>query len=637
MSLKELKINNKNAGETIEERGQFKKILSGGEKSNWDYTLAIFVTDSGVSHPVFMTAKSIKLMTPYEVVLGKNNSKKYNSMVLISLQLSQPKDNDEFKKILIRSNIGIGLTTVEKMEQKFGTDWLNKFKQDDEPFKTVLKDKQIEALRKFIDEFSDPSLNFFIAKGLERLYNSLTAELGKDNLLDKIKEIDPYSLVFNLDYEFEIIDKLATLLDLSESDLRLNALIYEAVTQISFNNNSTLVEIDNIVDFCLKDYKLYSEASIISRIKDMINKQTLYFDVETSRVSTHSMQQKEMYIAARLLSLNHTYSKTKTVAKYSTLSDLQQQAFENAINNSVSLISGFPGTGKSYVIKSIVDYFKAEKIYKIDKEVAIVAPTGRAASNIASKSGYKAKTIHSYFLIGKSDYKNNSTSSLVDSNHKVVIIDEFSMVNTDIFWLVLKKSPNLEKIILVGDNDQLPCIGQGNFIEGILDSNKIAFTKLVDIFRTDKNEIPQHFLAIKNNIEPSLQTNDVEWKDVTSLRFNDALVEIYSEKVEKFGLENVVVLVPMHKTEHGIKNINEILQRWNLFRNKDIDNKQNSISFGSGPTERTFYLGDKVVQNENDYDLDVYNGEIGYISAFSSNKDLIEVDFGYKKVNYGRS
>ncbi|MBU4690446.1 AAA family ATPase [Mycoplasma sp. ES3157-GEN-MYC] len=614
-------------------RGRFLKVLSGGEKADWKYTLAIFETDNRENFSIFITDKKIKLLSFYDIEYTNNTNSKYNSKKLISLAISEPKNDEEFERVLINTVKGVGKRTIEILKEKFGSDWAKKFKQEPMLFESSVSPKLFESLKEFFVSYDDETYSFFVNNGLERLYDVLKIEFGEEDLLKKLREINPYSLVYDYDYKFEIIDKLGICMDLDESDKRLYALIYNNVTKL-MNNNSTLVDFIELYDAIKKDRKSYSETTLIEAIQKLVNESILFFDTTQNRISTAKMLIKEKYIADELLRLNKYKNNNSVTQTSSVLSPLQQEAFINGVNKKVSVISGFPGTGKSYVIKYLINYFVDNKIYK-KSEIAVVAPTGRAAINLKNKLDIEAKTIHSLFRIAQEPFKNIQLASYKDLDHKVLIIDEFSMVTVDLLFLILNNLPRLEKIIFVGDADQLPCIGPGNMLEDIVKSGKIATTILTDIFRTDKKEICDHFLSIKNKKTPSLKTESIKWHEISETEFTEKIVEQYQLSVEKYGIENVAVLIPIHKSEVGIKAVNDILQQWNLLRNQLKKKNIDSISYGHGDTCRLYYVGDRVVQLENDYELDVYNGEIGTITKINANTE-VTVDFGYKSITYTR-
>ncbi|TQC51564.1 hypothetical protein E1I18_02095 [Mycoplasmopsis mucosicanis] len=617
-------------------QGMFKKILSGGEKVDWKYTLAIFVARDGKNFSVFMTNQPIKLMTMYEISVSDNKKSNYNSKQLDSLKVREPDSNEELEKILIASNSGIGRQTLAKIKDKIGKQWVEQFKKDQSAFKELLSSKSFDALVAFFQTYTNKSYNFFVASGLSSLYESLYKDLGDvdDSLIETLKQINPYTLVYEKNYTFSTIDNLATLLKLEDTPQRLKALIFCSVEDLMNSENSTLVNPSLLINKIQKDYKNYSFELITETIQEMINTGILCFNSNHQRITTKKMHDKEMYLAATLLRLN----KDKKVLKidlHSSLSTLQQHAFKNAVENGVSIISGFPGTGKSFVIKNIIEYFVNNEVFNND-DIAVLAPTGRAAINIKTKWNINARTIHSYFRLSPSPHKTTIDCTNPAASHKLLIIDEFSMVNTDVFYEVISHSKNLEKIIFVGDVDQLPCIGPGNLLDDLINSNKFTCVKLDEIFRTDRKEIPDHFLAVKNKKNFSFNTNDIVFLDTPPAVYYDELCSQYAMNVEEFGLENTAVLIPMHKTINGIRNTNKILQQWRLNNYMIKNSEPESFSFGVGENARKFYVGDKVVQNENDYDLDVYNGEIGFIKSYNQATKSVVVDFGYKSITYSR-
>ncbi|QBF34977.1 hypothetical protein EG856_03620 [Mycoplasmopsis phocirhinis] len=629
---------NKN-NEILEMTGLFKKILAGGDKVDWVYTLASFQTEEGKHITIYIKKEKIKLMTLYKVTLTNNSSPTYrNNKVLVSLELSKPKTSFEIKKSISRTVSGVGPRTILKLDEKFGEDWPEKFQNDSEFFRNKITTTTYESLLKYFDELKDKSYAFFVKNGLQKLHDVLKSDFPNLNLLDYFENQNPYSLVLHNDYVFEEIDKLGFLLQKHHSPERLKALIFSSIEKLMYNG-STLVGINELYKFILKTETI-NELDFYESIQQLINDNIIIFDEKFKLLTTYKMRQKEKEIAANLLALKNQSNNFKNNLILNSLSPLQQDAFDKAISNDISIISGFPGTGKSYVIKAIVDHFKQNKIYS-NSEMAVITPTGRAAINIKNKLNIEAKTIHSFFKISENSFKTTYSSLANNTDHKLLIIDEFSMVNTDILYLIFKNSPNLEKLILVGDADQLPCIGPGNILDDLVNSKIFATTKLIEIFRTENKEIPNHFLGIKNNegikltnlnqFKNEQKSKPIEILEANKHDFQKSLIEIYQQKVKEFGIDNVAVLLPMNHSPNGILKINKLLQKWNKLNNS-IDKKIENFNFGSAENPKIFYLNDKVIQGENDYELDVYNGEIGYIKAFEGKK--VVIDFIYKEVVY---
>ncbi|ENY69257.1 Exodeoxyribonuclease V alpha chain [Mycoplasmopsis bovigenitalium 51080] len=616
-------------------RGVFKKILSGGPNANWNYTLAIFVADEGENFSIYCTNVSFKLMTHYDITYTENPNSRHKSKLLKSISVSEPKNSSELEKVMLATNSGIGKATIEKMRDKFGENWIDNFKNDPQPFALTLSSNIYERLVTFFKTYTDKSYNFFLSNSLQKLHTQLVEDFGdKEDLVELLKTKNPYTLVLKNNYDFEVIDKLAHLLTMQESPLRMQALIHHSVNSLINNFNSTLVPVQNVLQLISKDSYFYKPEQVIEDIQSLIHQGILYFDNQKHLLSTQEMLEKEMFIASKLLSLKSSNAKKyESPHAINDLSELQQQAFNNAVLDNVSIISGFPGTGKSYIIKHLISFWLNNKTYK-KSEIAVLAPTGRAAVNIKIKQDIDAKTIHSYFKITQQNHKNKLISNNNDIQPKVLIIDEFSMVNIDILHCVLENSIDLEKIVFVGDVDQLPCIGPGNLLDDLIKSNKFKTTKLVEIFRTDREEIPNHFLNIKENKKPQMSTEYIHWINSTEDYFNEKLIEIFANKINDYGIEDVAVLIPMHKTPHGIANINQLLQKFYLdYRST----KNDQIEYFTIGSDKKYYIGDKVIQNANDYVLDVYNGEIGFIKSYDSKNKIIKVDFGYKIIEYTHS
>ncbi|MGV2392622.1 UNVERIFIED_CONTAM: AAA family ATPase [Campylobacter lari] len=240
-------------------------------------------------------------------------------------------------------------------------------------------------------------------------------------------------------------------------------------------------------------------------------------------------------------------------------SEEQKNAFEKALLNPISIISGYPGTGKSFIINAIYQTLISNKAYKTD-DIAILTPTGRAATILSEKTNCDVRTIHSFLKLSKDD--NLVEAFEFEKDTKVLIIDEFSMVNLHVFHILLSVCNKVEKIVFVGDENQLPCIGPGNILEDIIKSNKFPVSRLNEIFRTDKQDIFEHFKAINNSKTPVLISDSVNFIEQNSLDFLNNIVDLYAEKVEKYnGMNDVIILLPTYKGTSGIDNINKAIQK----------------------------------------------------------------------------
>ncbi len=304
----------------------------------------------------------------------------------------------------------------------------------------------------------------------------------------------------------------------------------------------------------------------------------------------------------------------------------QKDAIINAINNGVSVITGGPGTGKTTIIKCIIEILKQNKL-----DYILLAPTGRASKRLSDSTGEEAKTIHRALEVAEGADGALSRFTYNENNPlktKAVIIDEVSMVDVSLMCSLCKALPRDCKLILVGDKDQLPSVGAGNVLGDILQSGTIKISMLTKIYRQAENSlIITNAHLINSGKMPVIDnsSNDFFFEEHNSLDATmNAIVNMVTSRLPKFtGLDStqIQVLAPMKAGVCGIDNLNKILQ--DKINPPSI--KKMEIVIG----ENIFRVGDKVMQTANNYNLvwsklnnfieeegeGVFNGDIGYIDA----------------------
>ena len=311
--------------------------------------------------------------------------------------------------------------------------------------------------------------------------------------------------------------------------------------------------------------------------------------------------------------------------------ETQEKAIKGALNNNITIISGGPGTGKTTIINAIVKlYIEKEKLGSADimETIALLAPTGRAAKKMNSSTGIPAYTIHRYLKWYK-DSNEFVYNEFNKTHHKLIIVDEVSMIDVDLFNALLNGINSNIKLILVGDTFQLPSVGPGLVLNELIESDYFNYIPLNQIYRqSDNSYIPFLAKEIKNNDlseEFLTKKDDYNFVNVDSSNIKKAIMQITNYSLSK-GLDerNVQVLAPMYKGDAGIDALNVILQ--NIY-NPSKRNKEEVI-YG----DFIYREDDKVLQLVNDLDNNVFNGDIGFIERITGNKIII--DFDGNKVEY---
>lgn len=310
----------------------------------------------------------------------------------------------------------------------------------------------------------------------------------------------------------------------------------------------------------------------------------------------------------------------------------QTLSIKNAITKNILVITGGPGTGKTTIIKAICEIYRIKhKLIQDDlvKDIALLAPTGRAAKRLMESTHIKASTIHR-FLKWNKDMDTYQINEKNKSEAKFVIIDEASMIDTYLFDNLLKGLKIDTKIILVGDKDQLPSVGAGQVLKDIIESNQINVIKLEKLYRQKENS---NIISLAYDIKKEEIHNEIfnKEKDLSFIPCSEDLVKEniihILETLTKKEKGSLQVLAPMYKTKNGIDELNVLLQDY--FNKKD-KKKMEIIVNGV-----TFRENDKIMQLTNMPDDNVFNGDIGSIERIVNDKKKeIYVDFDGNKVKY---
>ncbi len=309
----------------------------------------------------------------------------------------------------------------------------------------------------------------------------------------------------------------------------------------------------------------------------------------------------------------------------------QLSAIKSAIQNKVTIITGGPGTGKTTIIRAILEIMLRYKL-----RVMMAAPTGRAAKRMQETTGQEAKTIHRLldFSLQKGGFQKNETTPL-DCN--ALIVDEASMIDTHLMYYLLKAVPIQTSIILVGDVNQLPSVGPGRVLEDLIQSRQIPVVSLTEIFRqakksriiTNAHRINQgKFPIAPPPGEPEDAKTDfyfIEQEEPERVR--QTIIELVAHRIPAhFGFEpidDIQVLTPMHKGIVGAENLNSSLQN-------ALNPGEERVSRGSS----SFRIHDKVMQIRNNYDKLVFNGDIGRIENVHSENQTVLISFDQRNIIY---
>lgn len=548
---------------------------------------------------------------------------------------------------------GIGPVTASKLVAYFGEEVLYIIEHHPERLCEIegIGEKKAEAIAKGFEEQKDIRevmiflQNYEVSPGLAaKIYR----KYGKETF--KVIKENPYRLASEVrGIGFRTADKIALKLGLDpHSPHRIKAAVLFVLWEGAGEGHVFLTEEDIVFavqKLFLGDTGYEIEPTLIKEhINNLESEREIYIEKEISRDDSRVIYLSAFYhaekgIVQRLLSMKAYQQTIKPEIdlepdKKTDLTSQQQEALKKALEEGVLIITGGPGTGKTTTIKAIINLFEESGL-----EVTLAAPTGRAARRMAGTSGKEAKTIHrllEYAHTGQGwEFQRNEKNPL---KLDVLIIDEMSMVDLLLMYNLLKALPPSCRLILVGDMDQLPSVGAGNVLRELIKSDIIPVVILDRIFRqaqesmiiVNAHRINRGELPFMNNRDKDfffLQEEDPE-------KIIEMIVDLCSFRIPKYlnvkPLEDIQVITPMRKTVLGVENLNRVLQR---ALNPSIKNKV-EVKWGG----EVFRLGDKVMQIKNNYQKEVYNGDIGLIKKIDSEDGELTVeipDFDDRRsVNY---
>lgn len=592
-----------------------------------------------VNHTIYFVGNFNSLNTElnYKFYGSLINHAKYGLQFnVVSYEIINPSNNEEIISYLGSGYFeGIGLKTAKRIVDKFGDKTLDVIKNDPLSVSMVfgVSLKKAEALSKKMNNANEEErliadlvkLGFSVNESIKILKNY------KLNIGDIIKN-DLFLLTGIID--FEKIDNIYLKLNSYNDDLRIENIIIYCIKKVCYRTGNTMVSEESLYLEFVKYYKNeFNSENLKLYIQNLIDQYRVYkFD---NYLILDEFYESEKLIADKLRLYNKTGVKQKSTVidnhinyfeekNKITLSDEQKLAIKGSINNNLFIISGGPGTGKTTIIKAIVDF------YEDKNSITLLAPTGRSAKRLSESVMLTASTIHKFLKWNKEDGKFGLNKDN-KSNSKIVIVDEFSMVDIFLFNSLLDALNDNIKLILVGDSNQLPSINPGNLLYDILTSESVPKKFLNKIYRTSDNSYINILADMIKNKEKIKELKDYD--DFKFIPSNDESIVEYLKiickkiKDKKINLDDFQVLVPMYAGQNGIDNLNLIMRE--VFNPYDDMKKELNLS------NITYRELDKVIQLVNDVDNNVYNGDIGYIEKITSYpKKTMEINFSGNRVVY---
>ncbi|MCR8613281.1 MAG: AAA family ATPase [Mycoplasma sp.] len=562
----------------------------------------------------------------YDLEVEESKNKKYpNTYDLINIELIP--HNLEANVISFFSSNKfekIGKVSARKIINEIGENSIEKLSNDPDLInKTSLSDERKKIIFDFFKSGSKENKIFqlFSQAGVSNNYlPPLTNKYTNDKLLKMFDE-NVYELLYeNNLLPFSFCDSIARFKKVDpNSIIRTEAIIYSYIKKEMFRTGSTFIKIKDLEKKILKLSSNNDLTTFRISLNNLLERNILY-KYSDAEITTFVSFKEEEYIKDRLEKLMQN-SKTNNILKnksYIELDKTQVKAIYSGINNPLTIIHGSPGTGKTTIIKVILDSIDYKK-----NDIALLAPTGKAANRITQKTGRKTKTLHKFLGWEKNPLEQSFAYNEDNIQEvKCIIIDEFSMVDSSLMYDLLVACPFLEKLILIGDDDQLPAIKPGNILNSLIKSNIGEKIYLENIYRQGEGSgIIFDAKEINKGNQPKFNTQDSIFLKSSE---ND-LFKLYDEQLKATTQTGIQILAPMYKGEYGIDNINEKLQK--IYNSKNDFIEHNA---------KKFYINDKVIQLINSVDYDVYNGEIGIIIKFGTmdNKKSVVVKYEFREIEY---
>lgn len=590
------------------------------------YTIAVFETDEEETTivgylPFVKSGDTLKVEGKF--VEHKDYGRQFKVETFEKLM---PETLGALEKYLANGSVkGIGEATAKKIIKTFGEDTINVFKFEPEKLaqiKGISKSRAIEMSESFLENWEVWQIVGFLekfgigAENAKKIYDLLGI-----NAIEQI-ESNPYILIdMARGVDFKQIDQMALKLGISyDNQKRVESGIKYGLIKATYNGHSCVVK-QNLIEYVISLLDVTTEA-VEDNIINLKAKDEIYVETRDNLewIYLENFYNVEKEIATRIIRLDksknvkkieHIENALKGVEKKSNieLSEKQREAVLSINDSNVTIITGGPGTGKTTIIKTIIDLFEERK-----KKVVLTAPTGRAAKKMTEATGKEASTLHRLLGIGKLDdegiYSRHSDYKGEPIDADLIVVDELSMVDMFIMDYLLNCIYQGTKLILVGDVDQLASVGPGSVLKDLINSETINTVKLDKIFRQaakskivlNAHRVNSGLGFIKNDddeIEEDTKQDFFFIKQNSTEKMLQEVISLSTGRLEKFGnydfFKNIQVLTPTKKGPLGTRELNKALQ---AVLNPNIDElperKMGDV---------VYRVGDRVMQIKNNYDI----------------------------------
>ena len=652
----------------MELEGEIIEIIYKNELNS--YCIAVMQTSTGDEITIVGYLPFINVGDTLKVVGKMVEHQEYGEQFKVdTFEKQMPQTTEALERYLANGTIkGVGPATARKIIETFGDDTINVMKF--EPSKLaqirgISKDKAIEISDSFLENWEVWQIVGFLDKfgigpqNAETIYKALGI-----NAIEQIQS-NPYILVDLVNrVNFNQIDKMALDIGIEyNNEKRIRSGVKHALLLTTYNGHCAVVY-ENLLKFVHELLGVREEE-----IEDVLINMKVKNDIVIEEregyewVYLYQYYQAEKNVAEKLIQLDK-YKNIKKISKFEKeleiteaksnieLSEEQKEAIKQINNNNVCVITGGPGTGKTTIIKAIIDLYKHNEMKPV-----LCAPTGRAAKRMTETTGIEAKTLHRLLEIGSfsaSENQNNNTNlSVAPIDADIIIVDEMSMVDIFLMNYLCRAIYNGTKLVLVGDTDQLPSVGPGNVLKDIIESEVITTITLNKIFRqaaqskiimnSHRVNGGQSFI-LKEKIQNSNEKYVEDFFYIDENDKNKILYQVLSlsgERLKKFGdydfIKNIQIITPTKKGELGTKELNKRLQQE---VNPPAEYKKEK-KFG----DSIFREGDRIMQIKNNYEIyweknqksfesgsGIFNGEFGTIQKIDEKEKNIQIKFDDDKI-----
>lgn len=651
----------------MEITGEIQDIIYKNEINS--YTIAEFETEDETTTvvgylPFINSGDTLKLIGKFV------EHKEYGRQFKIdTFEKLMPQTLGALERYLANGNIkGIGEALAKRIVKKFGEETISIFKYEPKrlaDIKGISESKAIQMSEDFIQNWEVWQIVGFLERfGIGAEHAKKVFDLFGNNAIEQI-EANPYILIdIARGVDFKQIDKMALDLGISyDHEKRVISGIKYGLIRSTYNGHACVLK-SNLIEFVINLLDVSTEnvedGLICLKVKDEIKieerekEEYVYLQTFFNTETEIAIRINRLQNAKNVKKVSHIETELKKVEAKSSiqLSEKQKEAVKLINDNNVAIITGGPGTGKTTIIKTMIDIYEEK-----GKKVVLCAPTGRAAKRMTETTGKEASTLHRLLEIGKIDedslYKNTSDYEGAPIDGDLIIVDEMSMVDMFLMNYLLKCIYQGTKLILVGDEDQLASVGPGSVLKDLIHSEQIATIHLDKIFRQaakskivlNAHRVNQGEGFLKKGEDEILEEMQDDFFFIKGTNQEKMLAEVISlctGRLQNYGdydfFQSIQVLSPTKKGILGTKELNKALQEQ---LNPNRDHLPEKASMGA-----IYRAGDRVMQIKNNYDIywekevsgkkemgsGVFNGEIGTISEINEREKQLEIRFDDEKV-----